>query len=165
METSKLVLVLSEERYVSGWRNYFEGAVFFKAVFDKLGKEKAMQLHEEAYKVFGQGMETSLKEQFPEDVKLKPFLEGMAEGLQLSGYSSMLVVGDDDTMIIRNTRCPRYEAMKQAGFSDEVIKEHCLRGVKVIERYLQTVDSGFSFDVPVWDAPNGLCDERFTLRK
>jgi len=27
------------------------------------------------------------------------------------------------------------------------------------------VDPGLSFDVPVWDAPNGRCDEEFMIKK
>ncbi|MBN2335232.1 hypothetical protein JXL21_06695 [Candidatus Bathyarchaeota archaeon] len=156
---------MSEERYGSAWRNYYEGAVFFKAVMDKLGKEKAMQLHEYSYATFGLGLESSLREQFPDGVELKPFVQGMVDGLKESGYSSELVVKGENRLIIRNSRCPRYEGMKQAGHSDETIKEHCLRGVRVIEKHLQRVDPGFRFNVPIWDAANGRCDEEFILRK
>ena len=155
---------MGEEEYNSAMMTYFESGVFFKAVADKLGLEKAMELHEDAYTVFGGGMETMLKEQFPDGVELKAFVESMVEGLNAQGFTSEFVMKNADTMIIRNSRCPRYDGMKMAGHSDEVIKEHCLRGVRVLETYLQSVDPGFKFDVPLWDAPNGKCDEVFTLK-
>ena len=156
---------MSEESYTSAMMTYYESGVFFKAVADKLGLEKAMELHQDAYAIFGGGMETMLKEQPQEGVDLQALVEGMVEGLGAQGFTSEFVKKDADTMIIRNTKCPRYDGMKMAGHSDEVIKEHCLRGVRVLEKHLQNVDPEFKFDVPVWDAPNGLCDEVFKLKK
>jgi len=86
------------------------------------------------------------------------------DGLSAQGFDSELIVKDEKHIVLRNSKCPRYDGMKMAGHSDEVIKEHCMRSVGVLEKYFLKVDPGFSFNVPVWDAPNGLCDEEFILK-
>ena len=43
-------------------------------------------------------------------------------------------VSRKETPLIRNTKCPRYEGIKMAGNSDEVINEHSIHGVMVLEK-------------------------------
>ena len=156
---------MGEEAYNSAMATFSQWGVFFKAVADRLGKERAMKLHEDAVALLGSGYEAMLKEQYPDGVDLKSFGESTVEGLAAQGWTSELIMEDDDTMIMRMTKCPRYDGFKMAGHSDEVIKEHCMRQVKVFEKYAQKADPRIKFDVPVWDAPNGRCDEVFTLKK
>jgi hypothetical protein len=68
-------------------------------------------------------------------------------------------------MTVKMTRCPRYDGFKMAGLSDDEIKEHCMRQVKILEASMQKADPHIRFDVPLWDAPNGRCDEVFWLEK
>ena len=147
----------------SAMMTYYELGIYFKAVADKLGQEKAMQLHEDSYHLLGEGLESMLREAFPEKVDLVEFGKSMHDGLIAQGFTSEYIVEDDSHITLRNTRCPRYEGMKMAGHSDEVIEEHCHRGVQIIEKHLQNIDPAFRFYKPLWDAPNGRCDERFSL--
>jgi hypothetical protein len=156
---------MGEEEYNSAMATYSDWGVFFKAVADKLGHEKAMELHEDAVTTLAMGYEAMLKENFPDGVDLKPFGEGTVEGLTARGWTAELHMDGKDKATMKMTRCPRYEGFKMAGLSDEVIKEHCMRQVRILERYAQKADPRIRFDVGVWDAPNGRCDEVFTLKK
>jgi hypothetical protein len=155
---------MSEDAYISALYTYCEGGVYFQAAVKKLGLEKALQIQEDAFEMHGTGWETLINEKFPDGVDLKGWGEILLEGLVAQGFTSEVIMEDEDMMIIRNTKCPRYDGMKMAGHSDEVIKEHCLRGVRVLEKHLQKIDPDFKFGVPIWDAPNGRCDEVFTLK-
>ena len=156
---------MGDEAYNSAMATFSGWGVFFKAVTDKLGLEKAMELHEDAVTILASAYGATLKENFPDGVDLKPFGESTVEGLVDQGWKAELLMDGDDKMTMRMTRCPRYDGFKMAGLSDEVIKEHCMRQVRILEKYAQKADPRINFDVPVWDAPNGKCDEVFTLKK
>jgi hypothetical protein len=156
---------MGDEEYNAAKTTFSEWGIFFKAISDKLGKERAMELHEDSVHTQGGGNEAMLKEFFPDGIDLKVFGESTVESLAAQGWTLELIMDGDTTATMRMTRCPRYDGFKMAGLSDEVIEEHCMRQVRIFEKYAQNADPRIMFDVPVWDAPNGRCDEVFTLKK
>ena len=156
---------MGEEAYNAATSTFSQWGIFFKEVADKLGLEKAMELHEDAAAIIGSQYEAMVNEQYPDGLDLKSFGETTVEGLNAQGWTSELLMDNENTMTVKMTKCPRYDGFKMAGLSDEVIKEHCMRQVKILEKYMQKADPRITFDVPLWDAPNGRCDEVFTLKK
>jgi hypothetical protein len=139
--------------------------VFFKAVTDKYGYEKAMELVEDAFRIHGTGYEIMLKDNFPNGVDLKALGTGFIEELTKQGFTSELVVKDDSNVIIRNTKCPRYDGLKMVGFSDDQIEEYCTRCVAISDMYMKKAEPNMRFWISTWDAPNGRCDEEFLIKK
>ena len=156
---------MGDEAYNAAMATYSQWGLFFKAVANKFGLEKAYELHEDAIHRLGGGVEAGIKEQFPDGVNLKQLVEGDSAQLDAMGFTNEIIIKDENTIVNRITRCPRYDGFKMAGLSDEEIKEHCFRQVKLFEYYRQKADPRIRFDVPVWDAPNGRCDEEYKLTK
>lgn len=154
---------MGEEAYNAAVATFHQWGLFLKSVADKLGKDRAMELHEDAVATIGNGYEAMFKEQYPDGLDLRSFGETGVDGLNAQGWTSELIMDDASSMTIRMTKCPRYDGFKMAGLSDEVIKEHCMRQVKVVEKFMQNAEPEIKFNVPIWDAPNGRCDEVFTL--
>jgi hypothetical protein len=155
---------MGEEAYNAAVTTFHQWGLFLKLVADQLGKERAMELHEDAAATIGSGYEAMINDQYPDGLDLKSFGETGVEGLNAKGWTSELIMDDDNKMTIKMTKCPRYDGFKMAGLSDELIKEHCMRQVRVVESFMQKADSRISFAVPLWDAPNGRCDEVFKLK-
>ena len=152
--------MVDEKAHAAAVELYGEYARFFISTMEEVGKEKTMQIHERAFEMYGQGIVGMLKPMFPEKVDLKQLGNIFAGSQNNGGFESEVVMKDEDTLIIRNTVCPKYDAFKMHGIDDETIEEYCLRGVRVLDRFFKEVESGLEFTVPKWDAGNGCCDEQ-----
>ena len=63
-----------------------------------------------------------------------------------AGYESMLEVESPDSVIIKITKCPRYDAFKMSGLSDDVVGSYCTMGGKnAIDRQLKLLDPKIGF--------------------
>lgn len=151
--------MFDENAHAGAVESYGELARYLIAAMETLGKENALQIHEKAFEMQGAGIETMLRSMHPE-VNLEELGKMFEETLNSTGFESESFMEDENTVIIRNTRCPRYDSFKMNGIDDETIEEYCLRGVSVLDRYFKKVDPSLEFTVPVWDASNGRCDEK-----
>jgi hypothetical protein len=154
---------MMSEAYNAATTIYYYWGLFFKSVADKLGLEKAYELHEDSVGPIGSTYEAMVNEQYPDGLDLKAFGEFTVESLNATGWTSEMSMDGKDKMTVKMTKCPRYDGFKMAGLGDDEIKEHCMRQVKILEASMQKADPHIRFEVPIWDAPNGRCDEVFWL--
>jgi predicted ArsR family transcriptional regulator len=101
--------MFDENAHAGAVESYGELARYLIAAMETLGKENALQIHEKAFEMQGAGIETMLRSMHPE-VNLEELGKMFEETLNSTGFESESFMEDENTVIIRNTRCPRYDS-------------------------------------------------------
>ena len=100
------------------------------------------------------------------DVNLEKLGNILLGSLEASGFDSEVVVEGPNSVVINNTKCPRYDGFKMAGLSDEIVGKYCTMGGKnAIGRQLKLLDPNLGFGLRVFKPWDGLCEEHFYKTK
>ena len=150
--------MVNEKSYATAIDIYGEFARFFLATVEKVGLEKTLEINERAFEMNGHNTEAMLRQLFPDKVDLTALGEMFGTELNDAGFETEIIMRDKDTLVIRNTVCPKYDAFKAHGVEENTVKEICMRAMKVQDKYFKKVEPDLGFIIE-WDAGNGCCDE------
>ena len=116
-----------ESEYAAAAKVYALYGAYFKEVAKELGEKKALELHRRAHENMGLKTGTVLAAQKQGSYDLV----ALAKVLQVSnrgiGIDCELVRGDD-TLTLRNLRCPMYDGYRAGGLDDRQAESLCLVG-------------------------------------
>ena len=153
---------MNEEAYNAAktvWKIY---GLLFKELIDLYGEEKALQIHQKSFREHGEGTAEWLRQQVGDDINLEKLGNILLGSLEAGGFESEVVVEGPDSVVINNTRCPRYAGFKLAGLSDELVRKYCTMGGKnAIGRQLKILDPKLGFGLRAFKPGEGLCEEHF----
>jgi len=141
------------------WKIY---GLLFKELINEYGEEKALKLHEKSFREHGEGTAEWLRSQVGDDVGLEKLGGILLGSLEASGFESDVVVESPYSVVVNNTKCPRYDGFKMAGLSDELVEKYCTMGGKsAIGRQLKLLDPTLGFGLRTFKPWDGLCEEHF----
>jgi len=141
------------------WKIY---GLLFKELIHRYGEEEALQLHQKSFREHGEGTAEWLRSQVGDDADLDKLGEILLGSLEASGFESNLVVESPNSVVVNNTKCPRYDGFKMAGLSDELVGKYCTMGGKnAIGRQLKLLDPKLGFGLRTFKPWEGLCEEHF----
>ena len=102
------------------------GALFNEIVKD-LGEGKALTFHKNAHEYMGLKTGNMLKKQIENDVNLETLTQVLRKGNQSIGIDCQMIE-KDDSLLLRNLRCPMYDGYRDGGLSDRMAELLCQVG-------------------------------------
>lgn len=141
--------------------------VFFNAVAQEVGMERALALLSKSDEIVGSMTGKMMKEQMGiEELDVKTtssLMKEMSEGL---GFSPE-IEESPTTVLVKNFKCPFYEGLQGAGFDHGTIEAFCRNGPAVMMSALfEQLDPKASYRFKKFrSSPDDFCEEEIVLKK
>jgi len=135
-------------------------------VAKEIGMERGAALQTKMSEFFGSKQGRMLKEQLGikdnDAIAAIPMVKFLKDGM---GFSIEIVEKSPKKVVIRNDRCPFYEAARTVGLDNKEIETACNAGsIKIADSVVKQLNPNLNIRVRKFRAiPDGFCDEEIVL--
>ena len=154
------------EEVFNAWTNSISlyGGLF-KAIMEEQGLEKALKLHAKQFEptgnMWGEQLKQALGDKAPDMKVFSTILKPMFESFGLIGEFEV----DPTTITITSTKCPLYAGYQMAGLEHQTIVKMCKASAKANFDMLNKHYPELYGSVQPKESPDGICIEKFYMKK
>ena len=154
--------MFSEEAFNATRDAFWQYGLFFKAVSEEFGLEKALELRDKGLKPYCLEITKAIRAGIEDELDLKAVGSFLEKVLASGGWETKMILENPKSIILRHTKCPEAEGLLQAGLDPNTVKTYCRRTTQVVTPYLKDLVPGLRMGVRKWNAPKS-CDEELVI--
>lgn len=148
---------------IAGTMSYYGG--LFKAIMEEQGLEKALKLHAKQSEPIGNMRGEQLKQALGgKDLDMRILSTILEPSFTGFGISAEIEV-DPTTLTAKVSKCPSYDGFQMAGLDHQTIVKMCQASALATHEMLNKHFPEIYNDVQVKETPNGICVEKFYIKK
>ena len=156
---------MGEIEYSAAVKVFALYGALFNEVMKEIGEGKALTFHKKAHEYIGLKTGKRLKKQIGDnDVSLETLTKVLQKGNQGIGIECQMIEGDD-SLLLRNLRCPMYDGYRDGGLDDRVAELLCQVGAPAkLWTTLKVLNPDVGYNLNHYrESPEERCEEEIKL--